>query len=168
MTVQTPPDSWRLFAGWLPSLAPRRWQDRSSVRTFERSSKEFDRVSREPQGTWLEPVDLVDDEQLDERRQDMSVGVGVPVERAGHEPPAGTRSPQRSDPCPAAERCRAANPRLGGAAARRSATRLRCVPEQDLTGPASIVHGVRRRLPLRKPNYAQRTSAAVTYRRPSP
>jgi RNA polymerase sigma-70 factor, ECF subfamily len=36
MTVQTPPDSWRLFAGWLPNLAPGRYQDRD---VFERSNR---------------------------------------------------------------------------------------------------------------------------------
>jgi len=42
MTIQTPPDSWRLFAEWLPNLAPRRWQDRE---VFEHSNKQLDRVS---------------------------------------------------------------------------------------------------------------------------
>ena len=42
MTVQTLPDSWRLFAEWLPNLAPGRWQDRE---VFERSNKRLNKVA---------------------------------------------------------------------------------------------------------------------------
>ncbi len=44
MTVQTPPDSWRLFADWLPILAPGRWQDRE---LFEHSNKSWSGESRD-------------------------------------------------------------------------------------------------------------------------
>ena len=49
MTVQTPPDSWRLFAEWLPILAPGRRQDREM---FERSNKGLNRVSGNLIGLW--------------------------------------------------------------------------------------------------------------------
>jgi hypothetical protein len=45
MTVQTPPDSWRLLAEWLPILAPEQWQ---GGEVFERPNKRLNRVSREP------------------------------------------------------------------------------------------------------------------------
>jgi hypothetical protein len=51
MTFQTPPDSWPLFAEWLPSLAPGRWRD---PEVFERSNKRLNRVSGSLISVWTQ------------------------------------------------------------------------------------------------------------------
>jgi hypothetical protein len=50
-TANDPPDSWRLFAEWLPILAPGRRQDHE---VFERSNKRLNRVFGNLIGPWTQ------------------------------------------------------------------------------------------------------------------